>query len=161
MNPEIVQLATCDKFKAYCRQLTNGNDIYKDLINEVILILNDMSDIRSVESTARSVAWRQINTKGKNLNKMFASVGSDLLGIEVAEEEMDIEDEYSITVNVIEKDLHKSIAEDSFPVEYEVFKAYIKLGTIRKVSAFYGIPRSSVGRFLKNYRERIQKNIEK
>ncbi|CAB5218298.1 Homeodomain-like domain containing protein [uncultured Caudovirales phage] len=158
----IFQLATNERFFKYCKAITKGNDIYKDLINDVILIMYD-KDIPeyAIENMARVIAWREYNSKYSEFNKKLGTKESfELLDNIQSIEARDIEEEHFIAINVIDRDLIKSIAEDNFPLQYEVFKMYQKLKSIRAVSIYFGISKSTIHRWIKDYRERIIQKIE-
>lgn len=158
----IFQLATNERFLKYCKAITKGNDIYKDLINDVILIMYD-KDIPeyAIENMARVIAWREYNSKYSEFNKKLGTKESfELLDNIQSIEARDIEEEHFIAINVIDRDLIKSIAEDNFPLQYEVFKMYQKLKSIRAVSIYFGISKSTIHRWIKDYRERIIQKIE-
>ncbi len=158
----IFQLATNDRFLKYCQSITKGNDIYKDLVNDVILIMYD-KDIPeyAIENMARVIAWREYNSKYSEFNKKLGTKEAfELLDNIQSIETRDIEEEHFIAINVIDRDLIKSIAEDNFPLQYEVFKMYQKLKSIRAVSIYFGISKSTIHRWIKDYRERIIQKIE-
>jgi hypothetical protein len=157
----IFKLASCDKFNRYCQSITRGNDVYKDLINDVIIILYDKNiDEKEIDNLARVIAWREFNNKYSDFNKKFGLKECHQLTDNIIEAEEDnIDEQHCIAINVIDKDLYKSIADDIFPFQYDVFKQYQKLKTIRAVSAYYNIPRSTIHRWIKDYRERITNKI--
>ena len=154
-------LASCDKFKKYCQSITRGNDVYKDLINDVIIILYDKNiEDKEIDNLARVIAWREFNNKYSDFNKRLGLKECYELTDNIIETEEDnIDEKHYIAINVIDKDLYKSIADDIFPFQYDVFKQYQKLKTIRAVSAYYNIPRSTIHRWIKDYRERITNKI--
>jgi hypothetical protein len=161
MEHPIFRLATCEIFRKYCYSLTSGNDIYKDLINDVIIILHDKNiESENVDNLARVIAWREFNNKYSDFNKQFGLKEAYELTDNIIEaEEVNIDEQHHIAINVIDKDLYKSIAADIFPFQHDVFKTYQKLKTIRAVAAYYNIPRSTIHRWIKDYRERITTKI--
>jgi len=178
MNAELIKLASCEDFKRYCKALTKGNDLYNDLISDVIIKMNGLADlslIKSIPQYAKTVAWNEVNRRNSDFNKKYKSVGLALLItdideenkdkegviIDIADEEVNIDEDYSFTVRVINKDLLKSIKEDKFPVQHELFKTYLELKTYRAVSKFYDIPRSTVHRLITEYKQRIKLTVEK
>lgn len=170
MNPEAFDLATSQSFVSYCKEITKGNDIYRDLVNDTILILSELkAEVRNIENLGKVIAWRQYNNKWSDFNKAIGAQEKSSTSINECalmdghDDSLESNEEKELYHNItasIEADaaLHTAAGDD--PTEHHVFAAYIKLGTVRAVSKHYGISKSTIGRMVKGYRERIRSKIE-
>lgn len=156
----IESLYNYPQFISYCKKIA-GNEMWEDLRSTVIerllvLEVEKFNDIKNLPAFANRIAFNEKFCRTSVFNK---ELGNDLtygLIAPTVESEIEtIDKDYFCAINVIEKDLLKELGKENYPVEHYVFKVYLQEGTIRKVSEYLNISKSTIHRILTTYKKRI------
>jgi len=158
---DILTLYSSKKFKYSCKKIAKG--LADDLQQHVLLILleTDLTNVVNIESYAVAVAYSEFCNRKSKFNRQLGIIESnDLTGIEVVENPLNIDEQHSIVVKIIDKEYFKSIRENRFPVGHELFKKKLELKTISAVAEYFNMAKSTVHDHIRYYKKSININYE-
>lgn len=173
MNDFILFIYNSKNIQLAARRITSGNDLYHDLISELLLMVSEM-DISFLQSlydkkqliiycykimyyqyigphTVFYKKYRVFETE-QNLNK------TDQMKI-MEDEDSDNEEIYNNLINIINK-IEKGIAIKRYPTEIRLLELYVKCGTYRKIEKEVGISFKTAQYLVKNIIEKIKKEYD-
>lgn len=162
MQQNVLNLCNSKELVNRCKAITNGNDVYKDLVNHTLVIIlelnaRELNKISNLNNYACGIAYNEYRNKYSSFNKSMGSNETvELSGIEIECEETNIDKEHSILIKFINLDLIETEKKDRLPVQKIVFETYLELKTIRATAAHFDISRSTVHRFVTDYKNRIK-----
>lgn len=141
-----------------------GKDLWEDLRQEVALIVLEYDKDKINELVCKGkqvykfwivrICCNQTNTKFGKFGRLYRSIVPVEDVVKFIKEDIEEVDNQHIVDGVM-KAIDKLYWYDA-----EVLKWYIKLGSVRKVSAFIGIPHTSIFMTIKNIRKCIKESLE-
>lgn len=161
LNPKQQAIAalTDKKYLRICRNITGGNLLYKDLYQETILIILEMSEekfseVKCLECLFIKLADRQWNS---STSPFYYSHRKPITAII---NEPDDEYDYEADKRT-EEQLHLTHSEikGSYWYDREIFKMFMELGGVRAVSRKTGIPKSSIALTINSIRKKIKEKL--
>jgi hypothetical protein len=140
-----------------------GKDLWEDLRQEVALIVLEYDQDKLTELVGKGkqvykfwivrICCNQTNTKFGKFGRMYKSIipVEDVMKF-VAEEE-EVTDNQHIVDGILAN------MQKLYWYDKEILKLYIELGSVRKVSAYLGIPHTSIFMTIKNIRKCIKQSL--
>lgn len=142
----------------YSFRVTKGNDLYKDIVSEVILYLYEMDNtkfnqITDLKSYVCKMIWFSWNSSTSPFYRKYRNdldvIQKDYGFVEV--------DSVLEELNVIENDIESSKNRVAF--EVRLFKMYVDLGSYREVAKKVDIPVMTCYKLINSVREKMKKKI--
>lgn len=147
--------------KSSAIRITKGDDLYNDLLSELLIIVAEMDieylvnlyNKKTLEIYCYKIMYYQYTQPHMAFYKKYRSCETTTKG-EVYEDD-NIDQIHSDVVLLMNK-IEKKIAQKRFPAEFRLLELYIEHGTYRKVGALVGISFKTVQYMVKNITEKIK-----
>lgn len=159
----IANLAKNTRLKAICRNIAKGNLIYKDLFQEVILILLEydeqkFKEIKCVECFFIKIADTQWNSVTSPFFYKYRKENLTVGGGNIADTDSGFDKEREREYFKLQLSVHNLI-ENQYWYDREILKYWLHYGSIRAVSKKIGIPKSSIALTVKKVKQIIHEDI--
>ncbi len=141
-----------------------GKELWEDLRQEVALIVLEYDEVKLNELVGKGkqvfkfwivrICCNQTNSKFGKFGRLYKSIVpvEDVVKF-IKEDDVEVDNQH--IVDGVMKAIDKLYWYDA-----EVLKWYIKLGSVRKVSAYIGIPHTSIFMTIKNIRKCIKGSLD-
>lgn len=167
----ISKISRDPKYLAICRRVSNNHPHYKDLFQETMIILleYDKGKIRQMHKAGElgffviSLFMKGFQMTNSSFNKKYRHIHREINGnsTHLKQESYDIEADkkFEETIKKVQEQLH--IKNDDDPMWYQnnLFKFWIKEGTISELARKTDIPRNSISDTIAKVKKRIQDEI--
>jgi len=157
-NASISLIASDMSIYDYSFRVAKGNDLYKDIVAEVIIYLYDMdntkfSEIKDLKSYVCKMIWFSWNS---STSPFYRKYRNDL---DVIEKDYGFEEIDSVLeeLNVIENDIENSKNRPAY--EVRIFKMYVDLGSYRAVAKKLDMSTMNVYKICNTVIEKMKKKI--
>jgi len=157
-NASISLIASDMSIYDYSFRVAKGNDLYKDIVAEVIVYLYDMdntkfSDIKDLKSYVCKMIWFSWNS---STSPFYRKYRNDL---DVIQKDYGFEEIDSVLeeLNVIENDIENSKNRPAY--EVRIFKMYVDLGSYRAVAKKLDMSTMNVYKICNTVIEKMKKKI--
>ena len=157
-NASISLIASDMSIYDYSFRVAKGNDLYKDIVAEVIIYLYDMdntkfSEIKDLKSYVCKMIWFSWNS---STSPFYRKYRNDL---DVIQKDYGFEEIDSVLeeLNVIENDIENSKNRPAY--EVRIFKMYVDLGSYRAVAKKLDMSTMNVYKICNTVIEKMKKKI--
>lgn len=160
------EVANSSEYIQICRRICPDNSLYRDLFQELIIILHDYEGEKLIDLYQRKclkffiirILQSQCSPTGPFYRKSidFNRRSNELIGIELMEDS-ECESKMNYVDCLLQRSSH---ANKSEWYEENVFKSYINAGGLRKLERKTGIQKYSLSKTIKSYQEKAIKQIE-
>jgi DNA-directed RNA polymerase specialized sigma subunit len=164
-NDILLFIYNSKSIKSSAKRITKGDDLYNDLISELLIILSDMDlnylitlyNKNILEIYCYKIMYYQYTQPHMAFYKKYRSFESTTVEMYTNDENIDeIYDEVVYVINKIEK----KVSQKRFPTEFKLLELYVEHGTYRKVGALVDISFKTVHYMVKNLIEKIKKEYD-
>lgn len=149
----------------YAFKIAKGNDLYRDCLSELILVLGEMDEVRLIELNNNK---QLVPYCCKVIYLSFNSPTSPFYKKYIKPELSDEIQDYSIDelglINIEELEasivkLEEEISKKRFPSEVRLFELYKELGSYRAVAKKVNIPVMTVFYIIEGFKQEIKRRI--
>jgi hypothetical protein len=150
--------------KASAKRITKGDDLYNDLLSELLLIVseipfdvvNDLYAKKELEVYCYKIMYYQFNNPNLEFYRKYRSFETSV-GIEYTEENID---EKYAEIKTIMDNIEKGIACKRYPAEVRLLEVYAEKGSFRATGREVGIACNTVKYMINNITEKIRKEYD-
>ena len=158
-NKILSELANNEKLRLQAFKVCRGNDLWKDVISEMLLYLAEMPEGKLERLYEKNellpycfkMIWLSVNSKTSPFYKKYLKLQ------EIPKEDFCDFDVTSILINEVLDDLEKK--RKNYPTDINLYRLYLQFRSLRKVEAETGIPHSTIAHIVNRVTEEIKELI--
>jgi hypothetical protein len=161
----INKIAAGREYKDICRNIAKGNQLYEDLFQELIIILCEYDPVKLEDIYDRGqIKWfiikiltNQYKSKHSPFHKKFRAFSerTTISDIDFPEDPTDNNEDL---LNIVDTAIERHLFTDQNDwYETNLFKSYIEVGSLRKLSQKTGISRSAISYSVDGFKNTIKK----
>lgn len=161
----ITSISKNEALKRYAKQTTKGDDLWKDVISEMIISLYDMPEERFIaiyqSEGLISYCYKIIHLSWNSQTSPFYRKYR-LLEPKIDNEEFEYDKEIDILYpKCIQamKDLRAEVEPFRHPTEAKIFDLYLQLGSYRKTARELRLPTMTVFNIINGFKEQIKAKL--
>lgn len=166
MNRDVILLFIYNSpnIKASAKKITKGDDLYNDLLSELLIIVSEMDiDVlkdlylrNKLESYCWKIMYYQYTQPHMAFYKKYRSFETSN-GIEYSDDNVD--EMYANVIILMDK-IEKHIAKKRYPSEVRLLELYAEHQSFRAVGRELGIAYNTVKYMVNNFTEKIRKEYD-
>jgi len=158
-NEILSELANDERLRLQAFKVCRGNDLWKDVISEMLLYLAEMPEGKLERLYGKNelmpycfkMIWLSVNSKTSPFYKKYIKLQ------EIPKEDTCDFDVTSILVNEVLDELEKD--RKNYPTDINLYRLYLKFRSLRKVQEETGVPHSTIAHIVNRVTEEIKAKI--
>ncbi len=165
----INEVANSKEYLNLCKKIANGSELYRDLFQELIIILieYDQEKIKGMHERGElkffivRILQNQFRSNSSDFYKKhvkFNANSSEITGVERQIEDIESSTHYKAIVEY-------EVTKENFSTSHEwyennLFKSYLKEGSLRKLEKETGISRTAITNVINKYTSKLKAKTE-